>query len=154
MATRKKKSTHKTTRVARKKPQRTRRILNCLPSPHPEMDWVVNNAIDAGLLAAPAALPASKDLRETWWKIGDQGSTGSCVGWGTSEGVLRWHFAKANRITKNDNLSPRFVWMAAKETDEFMTRPTTFIESDGTSLKSALDIARKYGSVIDPILPF
>jgi hypothetical protein len=44
--------------------------------------------------------------------------------------------------------------MASKETDEFVSQPTTFIESDGTSLKSALDIARKFGAVRDSVLPF
>jgi hypothetical protein len=44
--------------------------------------------------------------------------------------------------------------MAAKETDEFISQPTTFIEDDGTSLKAALDIVRKYGCVRDAILPF
>jgi hypothetical protein len=44
--------------------------------------------------------------------------------------------------------------MASKETDEFESRPTTFIEFDGTSLKAALDIARKYGIVEDSIVPF
>ncbi len=38
--------------------------------------------------------------------------------------------------------------------DEFTTQPTTFIELDGTSLKSALDIARNYGSVTDDVLSF
>ena len=33
-------------------------------------------------------------------------------------------------------------------------QPTTFIEADGTSLKAALDIARKFGSVKDTVLPF
>ncbi len=134
------------------------RILNVIPSQGTEQDWSMDNALASGMMAAPAALPASKDLREAWWKVGDQGSTGSCVGWGAAEGVLRWHFVKANRIPKDANLSPslspRFVWMAAKETDEFLSRPTTFIESDGTSLKSALDIARKFGVVSDKILPF
>jgi hypothetical protein len=51
-------------------------------------------------------------------------------------------------------LLPRFIWMAAKETDEFRARPTTFIEADGTSLKAALDIARNYGCVEDKVLPF
>jgi hypothetical protein len=51
-------------------------------------------------------------------------------------------------------LSPRFVWMASKETDPIITRPTTFIETEGTSLKSALDIARKFGVVRDAVLPF
>ena len=53
---------------------------------------------------------------------------------------------KAGRIAANDMLSVRFVWMAAKETDEFGNRPTTFIEPEGTSLKAALDVARKYGA--------
>jgi len=44
--------------------------------------------------------------------------------------------------------------MAAKEIDEFTNTPTTFIESDGTSVKAALDVARKYGTVLDSILPF
>ena len=130
------------------------RIVNIIPSTDTQEDWRIDNAIGAGLLAAPAALPASVDLRETWWKIGDQKSTGSCVGWGAAEGVLRWHFVKASKISKNDSLSPRFIWMAAKETDEFNNRPTTFIETDGTSLKAALDIARKYGAVKDTTLAF
>jgi len=130
------------------------RVFNVVPSEGVDNDWVINDAVESGMLAAPAALPPSVDLRETWWKVGDQGATGSCVGWGTGEGVLRWHFVKANRITKSEKLSPRYIWMAAKETDEFISRPTTFIEADGTSLKSALDIARKFGVVKDSILPF
>jgi C1A family cysteine protease len=135
--------------------RKPRRILNVLPSKQPENDWSFDNASDAGVLAAPAAIPASKDLREaSWWKINDQGSTGSCVGWATADSVLRWMFVKAGRLNTNDLLSPRFIWMAAKETDEFITQPTTFIEEDGTSLKAALDIARKYGAVSDSVLPF
>lgn len=134
----------------------TKRILNVVPSKETENDWSLANAVESGMLTAPAALPASIDLRENWWKIGNQEQTGSCVGWGTADGVLRWHFAKAGRIKKTeaDRLSPRYVWMAAKETDEFTTRPSTFIETDGTSLKSALDIARKFGVVKDSVLPF
>ena len=44
--------------------------------------------------------------------------------------------------------------MASKETDQFVARPTTFIETEGTSLKSALDVARRFGAVKDPVLPF
>ena len=43
--------------------------------------------------------------------------------------------------------------MESKETDEF-TFEHTIIESEGTSLKSALDIARKFGNVTDDVLPF
>jgi hypothetical protein len=106
------------------------------------------------MVAAAAPIPASKDLRVAWWKVADQGSTGSCVGWATADSVLRWHFVKAGRLSTTDMLSPRFVWMASKETDPIITRPTTFIETEGTSLKSALDIARKFGVVRDAVLPF
>jgi len=108
----------------------------------------------AGLLAARPAIPPSRDLRESWWTIGDQKSTGSCVGWASTDSVVRWHFVKANRLPRPQRLSPRFVWMASKETDTFVSQPTTFIESEGTSLKAALDIARNFGAVHDSVLPF
>jgi len=129
------------------------RILNCIPSRQTENDWRFHNALGAGIVAA-APIPSAKDLREKWWSINDQGWTGSCVGWATVDSVLRWHFVKAGRLGPTYLLSPRFIWMAAKETDDFTTQPTTFIESDGTSLKAALDVARKYGSVVDAVLPF
>jgi len=132
------------------------RILNCEPSPDADNDWRLHNADEAGLLAAaPAAVPTSKDLRDdSWWRVGDQRATGSCVGWATGDSVLRWHFVTADRLDRGQRLSPRFLWMAAKETDEFSSQPTTFVDSAGTSLKAALDIARKYGAVRDSLLPF
>jgi hypothetical protein len=133
---------------------KTPRVLNCNPSKNTEADWPLKHAIDAGIVGAPAALPAEKDLRQPWWKIANQGTTGSCVGWATADSVLRWHFVMARRIGENEMLSPRFTWMASKETDEFTTRPTTFIEVDGTSLKAALDVSRRYGAVRDSVLPF
>ena len=90
----------------------------------------------------------------SWWKIGDQGETGSCVGWATADSVARWHFVKAGLLGQNELLSPRFVWMASKETDKFVSAPTTFIEEAGTSLKSALDVIRKFGVVLNDVLPF
>jgi hypothetical protein len=130
-----------------------KRILNCLPSRETENDWTIESARNAGVLTA-GAIPLKKDLREAWWTVGDQGATGSCVGWALADSVLRWHFVKSGQILKTEPLSPRFAWMAAKETDQFVTRPTTFIELDGTSLKAALDIARKFGMVKDRVLPF
>jgi C1A family cysteine protease len=134
--------------------QAVRRILNVLPSKNPNHDWAFENATAAGILGAPAAIPGSLDLRASWWKINDQGSTGSCVGWATADSVLRYMLVKTGKLKTNELLSPRFIWMAAKETDEFTSQPSTFIEEDGTSLKAALDIARKYGAVLDSILPF
>ncbi len=128
--------------------------MNCIPSREVEKDWKMESAVQAGLLAARAPLPSSKDLRAAWWKIGDQKNTGSCVGWASADSVIRWHFVKAGWLPGNQLLSPRYIWMAAKETDQYVSQPTTFIESDGTSLKAALDIARKYGVVKDSVLSF
>jgi hypothetical protein len=145
-------------RPRRQKPKtvaRQKRVLNCLPSPDQDKDWILETAEAAGMAEAGPPIPASKDLRDgTWWKINDQGSTGSCVGWSSTDGVIRWHMVKAARLRKDELLSPRFTWMASKEIDEFDQQPTTFIESAGTSLKSALDVARKFGIVRDSVLPF
>lgn len=128
-------------------------VLNCIPSRDTERDWTFGDAAGSGILTA-ASIPPSKDLRESWWKVGSQGSTGSCVGWASADSVLRWHLVKANRLRQSELLSMRYVWMASKETDIFVSRPTTFIESDGTSLKAALDICRNFGVVLDTVLPF
>jgi hypothetical protein len=131
------------------------RILNCEPSRLQENDWTLEHAAGAGLVKLGAPIPPSKDLREdAWWTIGNQLDTGSCVGWATADSVVRWHMVKANRLTKQQRLSVREVWMAAKETDEFVSQATTFVEAAGTSLKAALDIARKYGVVLETTLQF
>ena len=134
-------------------------ILNCLPSPKPEKNWPIETAVAAGLHSrkasgGDAAAALNVDLRAAWWKVGDQGNTGSCVGWGTADGVLRWHFVKAGRLPQTEPLSPRHIWMSSKETDTYTTRPTSFIESDGTWLTAALGIAQKFGAVSDKVLPF
>jgi C1A family cysteine protease len=131
-----------------------KRICNLVPSKGIESDWQFRDAVSSGALRAVAAPPASVDLRQSWWTIGDQGQTGSCVGWATAEGVMRYHMVAANRLGKNEQLSPRYVWMASKETDQYTQRPETFIEEAGTSLKAAVDICRKYGVVTMALLPF
>ena len=141
-------------KTTRRRPRREKRILNCKPSAKTEDDWGFEDAARAEIAAAAASIPASKDLRASWWTIGNQGSTGSCVGWAAADSMLRWHFVKAGKLTESQLLSPRFMWMASKETDPFVSRPTTFIETEGTSLKTALDVARKYGVVRDITLPF
>jgi hypothetical protein len=131
------------------------RICNLVSSRNTENDWLFEHATAANAIAAPpAALPASVDLRAPWWDIGNQESTGSCVGWGSTDGVARYHFVKAGRLPQNGKLSPRYTWMASKETDAFTSRPETFIEGAGTSLKAAVDILRKYGTVPEALLPF
>jgi C1A family cysteine protease len=154
MAKKKKDSQRRSAGGAADQVDSSRRILNCVPSPEQDRDWRFQHAEDAGVLAE-AAVPSSKDLRDdSWWAIGDQGATGSCVGWATADSVLRWHLVQAGRLAKTETLSTRFQWMAAKETDQFDRQPTSFIESAGTSIKSALEVARKWGAVRDKELPF
>ena len=130
------------------------RILNLVPSRDTDADWQFEDALAARDLRAAAALPVSVDLREQWWDIGDQENTGSCVGWATADGVLRHALATAGIVDQDTRLSPRYIWMASKERDEFDQRPETFIEESGTSLKAAVDIARRYGVVDEADLPF
>jgi C1A family cysteine protease len=137
-----------------KKPTETVHILNLVPSKGTERDWKFEDALNSRALGAVAALPQEKDLRQAWWTIGNQEDTGSCVGWASTDGVMRYHLVTAGKLPKNGRVSPRFTWMASKETDEYTTRPETVIEGSGTSLKAAMDICRKYGVVKEEMLPF
>lgn len=130
------------------------RVLNCIPSRNTEKDWEFVHAQHAALLSASSALPPSVDLRADWWKVNDQGATGSCVGWASGDGVIRWHLVKRGLIKPDQLVAVRYLWMAAKETDTDTSMATTFIEDAGTSLKAALDVARKFGIVLDSVLPF
>lgn len=143
-----------TARKAEEETPPSQRICNLVPSKGTEKDWSFGDAVASGTLEAVAALPASVDLRAAWWKVGNQESTGSCVGWATADGVVRYHLVAAGKLPKTTLLSPRFVWMGSKETDEFTNRPETFIEGAGTSLKAAMDVVRKYGAVTMTDLPF
>lgn len=130
------------------------RICNVVPSKNTDKDWFFSAAVGSGALTAVAKAPASVDLRAKWWGVADQGNTGSCVGWATADGVMRYQLVTAGKLGEKEPLSPRFTWMASKETDEFTNRPETFMEQSGTSLKAAMDICRKFGVVTDAMLPF
>lgn len=129
-------------------------VCNLVPSKGTDTDWSIGDSVQAGMLAAPAKLPAQVDLRAPWWTIGDQEATGSCVGWAAAAGLCRRALVDAGRIGSGVELSPRFTWMASKETDTFTSRPETFIEEAGTSLKAAVDIARTFGLALEADLPF
>ena len=74
------------------------RICNLGPSRSIETDWNYTDALGASVLAAPAALPSSVNLRRAWWSINDQGGTGSCVGWACADGLLQaWDEAVASK---------------------------------------------------------
>jgi hypothetical protein len=132
------------------------RICNLVPTPEERTrnDWQFSDAVDAGVLGAGGALPSSLDLRKAWWTVGDQGHTGSCVGWASAEGVARYMLVTAGRLPQKTKLSPRFAWMACKETDTITARPETMIEGAGTTLKAAVDVLRNYGAVPEDLLPF
>lgn len=134
--------------------QADQRVLNCVPSLNREDDWGVDTAVDAGVIPDKAGIvPPPVDLREDWWTIRDQEQTGACVGFACADGVLRWHYAKAGLLQEGQLTSPRFIWMANKETDEITDFPTTFVESAGTQTKRALLVALRYGCVLERELP-
>jgi C1A family cysteine protease len=130
------------------------RICNLVPSVDTEQDFTIKDAIAAGALAGAAKLPAGVDLRAAWWTINDQENTGSCVGWATADGVVRWHMHEAGKLKAAEKLSPRHVWMASKETDSIRGMPETFLEEAGTMLKAAMKVAHKYGVAKETDLPF
>ena len=142
--------------MAKKRSTRSeaQRICNVVPSKNTDKDWQFEAAMQSAAVTAVAAPPTSVDLRAAWWNIGDQEDTGSCVGWASTDGVMRYHLVKAGKLGPKERLSPRATWMASKETDQFVNRPETFIEGAGTSLKAAMDICRKYGVVPESLLPF
>ena len=132
----------------------TDRICNLMPSHNTDTDLRMGDALKLGAFAPPPALPVSVDLRAPWWDVGDQENTGSCVGWGSTDGVARYMFVKAGRLPSNMKLSTRFTWMGSKETDTFTSRPETMIEGAGTTLKAAVDVLHNFGAVPDTMLPF
>jgi C1A family cysteine protease len=137
------------------------RVLNVAPSPAREDDHTPEAAEAAGHLRAVDPLERV-DLRAPWYSVRDQGKTGSCVGWALADSVMWRQFVRAGRLAEEDRLSPRFMWMAAKEMRAKLTEvkgepawhPTTFLEQGMTDVKSALDVARTYGAALEDDLPF
>ena len=128
--------------------KRVKRVLNVVPSPKTERDWRLEHADQAGLLAAPRSIPTSKDLRATWWKVGDQGASGSCVGWATADAVLRWHMVKAGRLKNTEKLSVRFQWMARRRRRTSSPRHRARSSRwPARASRPRSDVARKYGAV-------
>src|SRR5215210_3229275 len=90
------------------------RILNVRPSPGREEDHTPAAAEAAGHLRAVDP-PAQMDLRAPWYAVGDQGRTGSCVGWALADSVMWRQLVRKGRLAEEDRLSPRYLSMAAKE---------------------------------------
>ena len=126
------------------------RVLNCGPS------RILEESIDPthGIHPLEHELPEKVDLRRAWWDIGEQRETGSCVGWAIADSVLRWHFVEAGRMPQEKRLSVRFIWTAAKETDDETREATTFIELAETKIEAGLNIVKRFGIVDEETLPF
>jgi hypothetical protein len=94
--------------------------------------------------------PARHEDHTPWYEVGDQGKTGSCVGWALADSVMWRQLVRKARLAEEDRLSPRFMWMAAKEMRARLTdtewHPTTFLEQGMTDVTSALDVARTVGA--------
>jgi hypothetical protein len=137
------------------------RVLNVGQSPAREDDHTPDAAEAAGRLRAVDP-PSRVDLRAPWYTVRDQGKTGSCVGWALADSVMWRQLVAAERLEPDERLSPRFMWMAAKEMRAKLTEvkgepawhPTTFLEWGMTDVKSALDVARLYGAALERELPF
>jgi Papain family cysteine protease len=131
------------------------RIANLVPSKGTEKDYLYVHAIQTGAVRPPPKkLPKHVDLRASWWDIGDQEKTGSCVGWASTDGLARYHFIHAGKLARGAHLSTRCTWMLSKETDEFTKRPESVIEKAGTSLKASLKVLRDLGCVPEELVPF
>jgi hypothetical protein len=131
------------------------RLLNVEPSHDRHEDWPAHK--DGRLTDKPP--PAACDLREgrPWYRVRDQGQTGSCVGWALADSVMRWQLVEAGRLPPSERLSPRFVWMASKEyrAQRLLPtewRPSTFLEEAATTAKDALEVVRRYGVVTNRAL--
>jgi hypothetical protein len=132
------------------------RILNVRPSPAREEDHTPEAAEAAGHLR-DVEPPEHVDLRAPWYEVGDQGKTGSCVGWALADSVMWRQMVRKGLLAEEDRLSPRYMWMAAKEMRAKLTQvrgdadwqPTTFLEQGMTDVKSALDVARTFGAALE-----
>ena len=99
--------------------------------------------------SSTSRLPKSVDYSKETLPVGDQGSTGSCVGWSTAY-LRSW----LHRNSTNEKLkfSARFLWMAAKEIDN--TELNVPLENAGTYIRDAMKVMRKHGATPDKLWPF
>lgn len=137
--------------------KKRQKILNALPSPTPKQDYTkAEGPVGAGSFDYPllAMQPANEsDLTTgTGLYIGNQGYTGSCVGWAVG-GVVEYLLKKAGRMSEGDYVSPKATWQAARVLDSYVGNDLPFLCMEGTYPKVALDWHRKTGAALDGWMP-
>ena len=78
----------------------------------------------------------------------DQGETGSCVG----QALASLCYFLFRLRTPNQAFSARWIWMAAKEIDQWM--PSVMFDGAGTRARDALKVLNKYGACPELLWPF
>lgn len=126
------------------------RMLNCIPSREIHLDAIF---VPNQPMTGPRQLPAEVDLRSNphYPSVDDQMGTGACVGFAAAA-TVQFAFKKAGK-NLGDKIGPRFIWMACKEADQFVERPTTMVELAGTSIKTAVQVLERWGCVTEKHLP-
>ena len=129
-------------------------ICNVVPSKATDDDWLFSDSIISGALGVVAAIPRSVDLRAPWWPINNQRAPDRASGERrpTVWCIITWSSPAGSRRTSFCH--PQHVRMASNEADVITSRPETFIERAGTTLKAAVDVARMHGVALMADLPF
>lgn len=132
-------------------------VLNCVPSKNRDRIWSHEAALQADVVRriSGSDLPPICDLRHPdLWPVRHQGETSACVGFATADGLLRYHYAQRGLTRSLEVMpSPRFIWMADKESDDDTDYPTTFIEGEGAQVCNGLGVAQRWGCVMEEDLP-
>lgn len=147
MATRKTKKRRKKKASTRVDKAFLARYCNLVPDPIDPRDRAYGVA---GLPLGAMRLPKRVDYGMETGPVGDQGHTGSCVGWATAYGLRRWLHFKQTGMRRN--FSVRFVWMGSKEYDPFDMNVA--FDLAGTRIRDAFKVMRKFGACRDTLWPF
>ena len=149
MATKRK--TAKTQRASRKRSYVDqaflKRYCNLQPDPLDPRDYPY---VALGMEFRAPSIPTKVDYSNETKPVGNQGPTGSCVGWACAFGLRRWLHYKATGQKKH--FSVRFTWMGSKEYDPFDLNVP--FDLAGTRIRDALKVMRKFGACLDSHWPF
>ncbi len=111
--------------------------LGCVPSP----EAAFSSHAHVSIASRGADLPRHFDLRDTLPPVGDQGETGSCVGWSTAYYCYSTSVARQRKLTPEERLdkkflfSPAFIWHQYNRGDK----------ENGMHIYEAFDVLAKQG---------